>query len=92
MAEIIIDEIDLGEWTVAEVKRALKKTQNGKSAGIDSVTPKLIKADIDLTAEKMAEIFNSLWEEENWPSDWRKGLICKIFKKGDMTDCNNWRE
>ncbi|XP_076101199.1 uncharacterized protein LOC143070989 [Mytilus galloprovincialis] len=91
MAEIIIEEIDLGEWTVAEVKRALKKTQNGKSAGIDSVTPELIKADIDLTAEKMAEIFNSLWEEENWPSDWRKGLICKIFKKGDMTDCNNWR-
>jgi len=21
----------------------------------------------------------------------KKGLICKIFKKGDMRDCNNWR-
>ncbi|VDI14331.1 Hypothetical predicted protein [Mytilus galloprovincialis] len=33
MAEIIIEEIDLGEWTVAEVKRALKKTQKWESAG-----------------------------------------------------------
>ena len=49
------------------------KTQNGKSAGIDSVTLELIKTDINLTAEKMAEIFNSPWEEEKWPSDWRKG-------------------
>ncbi|CAG2221659.1 unnamed protein product [Mytilus edulis] len=60
MAEIIIDEIDLGEWTKDEVKRALKKTQNMKSTGIDCVTPELIKVDIDFTAEKMAEIFNSL--------------------------------
>ncbi|CAG2211422.1 unnamed protein product [Mytilus edulis] len=74
MAEIIIEEIDLGEWTVAEVKRALKKTQNGKSAGIDSVTPELIKADIDLTAEKMAEIFNSLWEEEKLAIRLEKGI------------------
>ncbi|CAG2257597.1 unnamed protein product [Mytilus edulis] len=34
LAEIIIHEIDLGECTVAEVKRAPKKTQNGNSAGI----------------------------------------------------------
>ncbi|CAC5367196.1 unnamed protein product [Mytilus coruscus] len=60
----IIDEIELGKWTVVEVKRALKKTQNRKSAGIDSLTSELIKADTDLTAEKMTEIFNSLWEEE----------------------------
>lgn len=64
LPENIIDEIELGEWT-AEVKRALKKTQNGKSAGIDSVITGLIKADINLTTEKIAEIFNSLWEKEN---------------------------
>jgi len=22
---------------------------------------------------------------------WKKGLIVKIFKKGDLQDCNNWR-
>jgi len=22
---------------------------------------------------------------------WKKGLIVKIFKKGDLRDCNNWR-
>ncbi|VDI82242.1 Hypothetical predicted protein [Mytilus galloprovincialis] len=88
LPENIIDEIELGELT-AEVKRALKKTQNGKSAGIDSVITGLIKADINLTTKKIAEIFNSLWEKEKWPSDWRKRMILKIFKKSDMTDDNN---
>ena len=22
---------------------------------------------------------------------WKKGLIVKMFKKGDLSDCNNWR-
>ena len=22
---------------------------------------------------------------------WKKGLIVKIFTKGDLSDCNNWR-
>ena len=85
----IIDEIQLA---VTEDKQELKRIQNGESGGIDklNVTQEVIKADIDLTAEKMAEIFNGLQEEETWPSDWRKGLICKI-KKSEMKDCNNQR-
>ncbi|VDH96396.1 Hypothetical predicted protein [Mytilus galloprovincialis] len=74
VAEIIIDEIDLGEWTVAEVKRALKKKQNGKSVGIDSVTPELIKADISLSVEKMRETLYRLWEEKKLAIRLVKGI------------------
>lgn len=37
------------------------------------------------------QTFIMLWEEEKWPAVWKNGLICKIFKKGDMRDCNSWR-
>ena len=22
---------------------------------------------------------------------WKKGLVVKVFKKGDLSECNNWR-
>ena len=25
------------------------------------------------------------------PEDWKKGLIAKVPKKGDLSNCNNWR-
>ena len=36
-------------------------------------------------------LFKKIWVEESIPSDWSKGLIIKLAKKGDKKDCNNWR-
>ena len=43
------------------------------------------------TASRLARCYNRLWESEKWPQVWEKGLIVKIFKKGDLRDYNNWR-
>ena len=32
-----------------------------------------------------------VWEQEQLPEDWRRGLIVKLAKKGDITECGNWR-
>ena len=32
-----------------------------------------------------------MWEKEQIPEDWQRGLIVKLPKKGDLTECNNWR-
>ena len=34
---------------------------------------------------------NKIWNEEQIPDDWRKGLLVKLPKKGDLSLCNNWR-
>ena len=34
---------------------------------------------------------NRIWNEEQIPDDWRKGLLVKLPKKGDLSLCNNWR-
>jgi sorting nexin-29 len=32
-----------------------------------------------------------IWETKRMPEDWAVGIICLIHKKGDKTDCNNYR-
>ena len=34
---------------------------------------------------------NRIWNEEQIPDDWRKELLVKLPKKGDLSLCNNWR-
>jgi hypothetical protein len=29
--------------------------------------------------------------QEELPNEWTKGIIIKLPKKGDLTNCNNWR-
>ena len=87
----MIEDIDIGPWTDSEVRSALKRTRNGKVAGVDQVPPELLKSDLETTTSKLVGIYNKIWETETWPKTWKQGLIVKIFKKGDLRDCNNWR-
>ena len=66
-------------------------TKRGKAAGVDEVGPDLLRADMEDTASRLARCYNRLWESEKWPQVWKKGLIVKIFKKGDLRECNNWK-
>ena len=55
------------------------------------MSPALLRADLEDTASRLARCYNRLWESEKWPQVWKKRLIVKIFKRGDLRDCNNWR-
>jgi hypothetical protein len=36
-------------------------------------------------------MFVKIWMEEKLPAAWKKGTIVTLPKKGDTTNCNNWR-
>ena len=74
-----------------EVKHAIKNLKNGKSPGIDNIYAEMLKADPVTLANILLNLFVTIWEDETLPSDWSKGLIVKLAKKGDLQICDNWR-
>ena len=85
------DDIEIGCITRAEIRNAMHKMKKGKAAGIDSITIKLLRVGGDVTTELLYELFMKIWETEEIPEDWTKGLIVKLPKRGNFTDYDNWR-
>lgn len=80
----------MGPFTEDEVKSAIKRLKNGKAAGIDKVQPELLKC-AESAIPRMTELCNMIWEGKEIPSDWQCGIIVPLPKKGDLSDCGNWR-
>ena len=43
------------------------------------------------TVEVLHDLFCAIWVCESIPADWKKGLIVRLPKKGNLTKCGNWR-
>ena len=83
--------IDISPITTSEIKDALKAMKSGKAAGIDSIEAEMLKADPDTATSVLVDLFKTIWESDTIPSDWSKGLIVKLPKKGNLQICDNWR-
>ena len=77
--------------TALEVKNALKKMKNGKAPGVDTIPAELLKNSGEDGVAWLLELIDMLWNGQEPPKDWRRDLICPIYKKGDKTNCNNYR-
>ena len=73
------------------MRKAIGHLKNGKAPGIDNIQAVLLKADIDHATTKVKEIIDVVWREKKTPEKWRKGLIIKLPKKGNLRECKNWR-
>lgn len=73
------------------MKRAIKRLKLGKAPGCNNIPPDVLKADITATIDVLHGLLNEIWIKEEVPTDWRRGLIVTIPKKGNLSECRNLR-
>jgi len=83
--------VNTGPPSKAEIVKAIKTMKNGKAAGPDGIPPEALKADPAMSAEMLQPLLQKIWEQEHVPADWRLGYLVKLPKKGDLSQCGNWR-
>ena len=84
-------EMNLRPISKEEIIRAIGKTKSGKAPGPDNIPPEVLKTDAVVMADIVLNLFQEAWDKEEVPQEWRKGYIIKLPKKGDLSECKNWR-
>ena len=79
------------EPSVLEVELAIEKLKSHKSPGIDQIPAELIKAGGSTNRCAIYKLIIAIWNKEVLPGEWKESIIVPIHKKGDKTDCNNYR-
>ena len=77
--------------TREEIDKALKNTKLRKSPGPDGILPEIVVFGGDALRDYLLEIFNTFWETDNIPAELVNPNICILFKKGDRSECGNYR-
>jgi hypothetical protein len=79
------------EPSVWEVELAIEKLKSHKSPGIDQIPAELIKAGGRTIRCAIHKLIIATWNKEELSEEWKESNIVPIHKKGDKTDCNNYR-
>lgn len=77
--------------TMEELEKAIRQTKQGKAAGPDAIPAEIYKNGGPELTQRLFDLFLKIWESETLPADLRNANIVTIFKKGNKTECGNYR-
>ncbi|KFU90127.1 hypothetical protein M959_11843, partial [Chaetura pelagica] len=69
----------------------LKNLKMHKSMGPEGLHPQVLRELADAVAKPLSIVFERSWQSGEVPSNWKKGYIAPIFKKGEKEDSGNYR-
>ena len=78
--------------TVDEIRKAIAHLRSGKAPGQDGIPPEIYKVAETTITPRLHALFTQLWAEGEVSQDFKDAQITCIYKKkGDRSDCNNYR-
>jgi len=77
--------------TLEEVRIAVQSLKNNKALGVDRITEEIYKIGGPALQARVHNLIKTIWMKEIIPKDWAISMICPIYKKGDKTQCSNYR-
>jgi hypothetical protein len=80
------------EPTLVEVEIAIAKLKSYKSPCSYRIPTELTKAGGQILCSEIHRLICSIWNKQELPQQWKKSIILRFHRKGDKTDCNNYRE
>jgi hypothetical protein len=79
------------ERSASEVEVAVGKLIRYKSLGVDQIPAELIQAGVETLHLEIHKLVKLIWNTEELSRQWKESIVVPIHKKGDKTDCNNYR-
>ena len=77
--------------TMDEMARAIASLIDIKAHGGDGIPAEVWKHGGDNLFSRLHQLITNAWETGYVPQTWKDGSIVTIYKKGDRTDCGNYR-
>ncbi|KAI8516668.1 hypothetical protein Bbelb_052490 [Branchiostoma belcheri] len=77
--------------SLQEVEKAIKQMNNNKASGPDSIPAEVYKCGGPDLTTRLHSILLRIWDEETLPDDLKNAVITVLYKKGDRSDCGNYR-
>jgi len=74
-----------------EIEIQLKKIKKKIASGIDGIVGEIWLYSNGQIRERLKDLFKRIWKGEDFPEEWRKGVITSIYKKGDISNVRNYR-
>jgi hypothetical protein len=74
-----------------EYMEIIAQLKTKKAAGPDQISSELIKQGGHELLSRVYRILVAVWQSETMPEEWRTGLLIPLLKKGDPTQCSNYR-
>lgn len=66
--------------------------KSGKAPGVDGISVELFKYATTAVQKRLLNLLNKICQEGEMPEDFTKALVVSIFKKGDLSKVENYRE
>jgi hypothetical protein len=82
---------EIEEITREELEQQLRKLKRKKAPRRDGIQNESWIYGTEREVGRLLEIMNGVWKGEGFPQEWKEGIICPIYKKGEKDTARNYR-